>query len=48
MLKNRYPESNPISTFFKFNSSDTSLLSLIFHIFKHSPEVASRSGLSPF
>lgn len=34
-------------TFLRLSSKDTSLLSLIFHILRQSPEVASKSGLSP-
>ena len=48
MLRNRYPKHKVNLTFFKLSSSDTSLLSLIFHILRHSPEVATKSGLSPF
>jgi hypothetical protein len=36
------------STFFRLSSRLTSLLSLIFQILRHSPDVASKSGLSPF
>lgn len=37
-----------IGTFFRLRSRLTSLLSLILQIFRHSPEVAIKSGLSPF
>ena len=35
-------------TFLRLSSRLTSLLSLIFQILRHSPEVANKSGLSPF
>jgi len=37
-----------IGTFLRLSSKLTSLLSLIFQILRHSPEVAIKSGLSPF